>query len=253
MVSNLQQYRESHQPSSLPEYTLDEWLASLDWKQGEHFIIMGPTGTGKTTVVHPILDRREYVIVMAVKHFDDTLDRFKNGHEYGRERYNIIKRWPPTYPRHRVVYWTKPKNLDKLSEQAKSIHKTLNTLYKQGGWTIVVDDAGYVTGTLGLGSAVGVLLNQGRSSYITMVLVVTRPSSVIAKVPKEALTQPRHKVLFKFENEDELKACAAIANISLYDMRRFQAMLETNPQKGFSDFLYAGKGRLCIVRNRKEF
>jgi energy-coupling factor transporter ATP-binding protein EcfA2 len=240
--------------TDIQEISAEQWLQEfrLFWNQGEHVVILGPTGTGKTHFAQPIVDIREYVCVLALKPRDETLERFRDGHKYGYERYKIIKKFPPDYGDNRVIYWEKPEGLHKLKEQSRRVHTALNTMYREGGWTIFIDEAGYLAGTLGLGQAVGVLLNQGRSSRISVVLCVTRPTSVIARVPKEAFSQPRHKLIFKYENADEMKAAAQVADMSQRELQNLQDQLETHYPKGYTDFIYIGKGKTYIVRNKGE-
>jgi hypothetical protein len=240
--------------TDIQEISKSNWLQEFrsSWNQGEHVVILGPTGTGKTYFAQPIVDIREYVCVLALKPRDETLERFMEGYKYGYERYKIIRKFPPEYGDNRVIYWEKPEGLDKLPEQSRRVHSALDRMYREGGWTIFIDEAGYLAGTLGLGKAVGVLLNQGRSSRISVVLCVTRPTSVIARVPKEAFSQPRHKLIFKYENADELKAAAQVADMSVRELQGYQERLETYHPKGYSDFLYVGKGKTYIVKNKGE-
>lgn len=238
---------------SWQEQNFDDWYQDLqsDWHQGEHVAIIGQTGTGKTTVAHRILDIRDYVCVLAIKREDDTLERFRTGEQYGRDSYRVIRSWPPDYPFRKVILWAKPKSLkrDDLQKQALAVHHALNRMYLSGGWCIYLDEAGYLAGVLGLSSAIGILLNQGRSAHISVVATMTRPSSVVARIPRESLTQVRHHLVFKYTDDREMKSCAEIVGLSLQSMRIFQKLLTTNPQKGFSDFLYVGKGKIIIVRN----
>lgn len=242
------------QQTGIPEVTRSEWLALFEqsWSQGEHVVILGPTGTGKTFFAQPIVDLRDFVCVIAVKPRDETLERFRKGEKYGHKRYTIIKKWPPVFGIYKVIYWEKPKGLHQLKEQAQRIHKALNEMYREGRWCIYIDEGGYLAGTLGLGQAIGVLLNQGRSSGISVVLCVTRPTSVIARVPKEAFSQPRHKLIFKYENRDEMKAAAQVADLDLKTLEKYMDALETYHPQGYTDFLYVGKGKTVIVRNRDK-
>lgn len=237
-----------------PEIEMDSWFLEFkrNWRQGEHVSIIGGTGTGKTTVAHQILDCRTFVCVLAVKRRDDTLDRFRNGHKYGRSHYTIIKKWPPDYPARKIVLWVKPESITDAKQQAEKLHAALNEMYLQGGWCIYFDEAGLIAGYLGLAKALGVLLNQGRSAGISVVATMTRPTSMVAQVPKETLNQPRHKLIFKYENEDEIKACAAIANINWKHMAFMQEQLAFHGNKRFSDFLSISQGTIKIVRNTGE-
>jgi energy-coupling factor transporter ATP-binding protein EcfA2 len=224
-----------------------EWTPSLE--QGEHVAIIGPTGTGKTTIAAELLDQREYVCVLAVKRHDDTLEIFTNKH------YTTIANWPPLYGRKRVVYWPKPSSIQDGTSQSDKLYVALNAMYLSGGWCIYFDEAGYVAGYLGLGQALGILLNQGRSSSISVVATMTRPSSVIAKVPKEALNQPRHKLIFKYDNEDEIKTCARIADIPVATMREYMQQLRYHlgyRNNRYSDFLYLNQGDIVLIENSKE-
>src|SRR3954452_15677764 len=42
------------------------------WRQGEHVTLIGPTGSGKTTLTNAILDKRAYILFFSTKQRDDT-------------------------------------------------------------------------------------------------------------------------------------------------------------------------------------
>lgn len=239
---------------SLREIDIDTWYQEMPgrWAQGEHITLMGPTGTGKTTVAQRLLDAREYVCVLAVKEHDDTLKRFLLGHEYGRERYWLIRKWPPDFPHHRVVFWPKPKAINDEKEQSELLWTALNAMYLSGGWCVYFDEAGYISGTLGLGKALAILLNQGRSSYISVVATVTRPKSMVARVPVEAMSQARHHLIFRYSDYEEQKTCARIVGVSPLLMQQYQARLEYHRAKNgteYSDFLYFRGRDVTLVKN----
>lgn len=242
--------------ASIPELDETAFLTQFEatWQQGEHILLCGPTGSGKTTTSDILLDVRDYVVVIAIKKRDDTLARFSAKMRHGRDHYTVIKKWPPPYHLHKVILWIKPESLTGARDkQREEIVKALNAMYEAGGWTIYLDDAGYITGELGLGRAVGNLLNLGRSDFITAMIGIQRPTSVVARVPKEALTQPRHKLIYKYTNEDEMKVLAYLGGISHRNMVQLQQSLEyhTAPTGNrFSDFLYVGEDKIYIVRTQ---
>src|SRR5947207_10617668 len=122
----------SSSPVEIKEETTESWYSTFkeEWHEGEHVAIIGPTGTGKTTIEHRILDIRTNVCVLAIKREDDTLQRFKDGHKYGRDRYRVISSWPPDYPFRKIIYWKKPKSLhaDDVREQSKAVYNALNKM-----------------------------------------------------------------------------------------------------------------------------
>lgn len=128
------------------------------------------------------------------------------------------------------------------------VFTALNAIYKAGGWCLFVDDAGHVGGLLKLYEALGVLLSEGRSSYLSIVTGMVRPHSVVGRIPLEVLNQIRHAIIFKYTNSDEIKACAIVAGISYADMVYYMSELDTYPD-GHSDFLYVGKDCLILVHN----
>lgn len=228
----------------LEEVAVGQWYAFMAeaWRQGEHAAIIGPTGSGKTTIAQMLLELRTYVVVLAVKRTDETLEAFKRG-EHGFSRYKVIEKWPPKYPDTRVILWAKPKELGITNEQREKLKKAIDKMYLVGGWTEFWDDAGYITGYLGMGQELGILLNQGRSDALTVVVAMTQPKSMVARLPSETFKQCRHQLIFKFENVVELKAIAEIAGIDWRKLKNMSAEL------GDHDFIYKGKGQVVLVRN----
>jgi len=211
-----------------------------NWQQGEHIAIIGPTGSGKTTVAKDIVSIRDYAVMFAVKKFDDTIDLFK------RAGFKIIKKWPPDFRQKKVILWVKPEDLGSLASQAETLQTALNQIYISGGWCTYFDEAGYIAGHLHLGNELGVLLNQGRSSYISVVCAMTRPRSMTARIPAETLNQCRHLLIFRYTDEREIKTIAEISGISYRNMLELQDRLEKH------DFLYVGKGRTFSVANTRK-
>lgn len=219
----------------VPTVTLAQWLQDmrLSWKQGEHIALIGPTGSGKTTLARSLLPIRDYVVVIAVKRHDDTLD------SYPKQGYRVITKWPPEYTQRHVVFWTRPKTLGDLLKQREQVIAALESLYLAGGWCVYFDDLSYVCDQLRIKTPVVTFLNQGRSSGISAVSSCTRPR----KVPLEAFNQTRHVVVFRFTDRVEVWRCAEIAGVSHHAMEVLMSSLRGN------DFLAFSHGSVAIVRN----
>lgn len=240
----------------LIEMSIDSWYESFRvmWKQSQHVALQGPTGVGKSRLAHRLLEIREWVCVLAIKRKDDTLERFRDGPRYGYSRYKVVHSWPPDYGYQKVVLWEKPKSLDAadLARQAKAVHRALNRMYIEGGWCIYFDEAGYISSTLGLANALGVLLNQGRSAYLSIVASMTRPSSVVARIPRETFTQVKHHIIFKYTDRREMKSAAEISGLDFSTMQAYQEKLQVHGDARYSDFLHVDNGTVTLVRNNSK-
>ena len=217
------------------------------WQQGEHVALLGPTGSGKTYTARDILAVRAYVIVLAVKRQDDTLRHFTRG----EPRYIRTKKWPVNYDTNRAVIVLQPESLSDTT-QAIKVYKVLNDIFLEGGWCIYLDDTGYLTGTLRLKRQITVLLNQGRSSGISVVTAATQPNSVAANIPSETLRQVRHVLMWRFEDEASIDACAKIVGMSKRALIGYMAQLQVYDDSS-TDFLAYRRGYgLVLVRQERN-
>jgi hypothetical protein len=170
----------------------------------------------------------------------------------GMPKYHKFKTWP--IPPHitRAVIWLKPEHLgEEVMEQARAVHHVLDEIYRIGNWCIYIDDTGYVTGTLKRTQDITVLLNQARSSLISVVAAATQPTSVAARLPSETMRQVRHYIIFKYRGDDTIKALANITGIPRGEMEYALGQLREYPNKTSitTDFLSITNGRISIVRN----
>jgi hypothetical protein len=227
------------------------WRAAFArvWQQGEHIALLGQTGSGKTYTARDLLHIRDYVMVLAVKRHDDVLQQFARA-SAGAPKYHKLKQWPPDYYVDKGLFVVRPESLAD-STQASKVYEVLNGVFKQGSWCLFVDDTGYVTGTLGLKRAITVLLNQGRSSGISVVTAATQVTSVAANIPSETLRQVRHVLMWRFESEADIEACARICGVA---KKRLAAALNALYvySDSSTDFLAYRRGYgLTVVRQER--
>jgi len=241
MASKLVEYTEA----DYKVVTLKEWLSFMrgEWYQGEHIAFLGPTGTGKTTLARALVQLRTYVVAIATKRNDDTLESFK------KERFTIIKKWPPHQWEKRVILWIKPTSLGKkdILSQREIISEALSDIYLAGGWCVFLDEAGYLSTTLGQGMSIGMLMSQARSAGLSIVCGVQRPHSIAGQIPLEILNQAKHHIFFKYEDRREIKSCAEIAGISYEFMIYLMSQLAIHEMRN-TDFLYVGNGHIMLVK-----
>jgi len=153
------------------------------WQIGEHIAVVGDTGTGKTYLVSKLTELREYVVIFRTKADDikfpgfvkartvDALDNFRHT--------RILLE--PTH-----------------GQQMRQGYELFTRVYKQGGWTVVIDEEWFVEARLHLTEYVETLLTQGRSGKLSVVVGMQRP----ARISRFVISQCTHLFSFRVEGRD---------------------------------------------------
>lgn len=154
------------------------------WKQGEHVIVSGATGSGKTLVGRYISDirlqRGGHVVVFVCKlKPDETItEEFK-----GWTRWTKWKKRPSPKDT-RILLWpdtSKAKTLQEALQIQKDVFRdALDELGKEGKWTVVFDEGLYMCDPrfVNMAQELAMLHALGRSSKLTIVTMMQRPSHV---------------------------------------------------------------------------
>lgn len=169
-----------------------EFAARMQWRQGEHVSLIGPTGGGKTTLALSLLKARTYCAVLGCKPDDDVLP------ELTRHGYKRTEELPERGDPPRVLVWpaySRPKN-----DRRNVLGRTLTQAFRAGGWTVVADEVSYLTRRLRLEEPLLDLWEQGRSNRCSFVAATQRP----AWVPKAIYSQATHLFLWRTNDADDL-------------------------------------------------
>lgn len=212
----------------------DRFIAErFRWEQGEHVTLIGPTGMGKTTLALAIVEARAYVLALATKPKDATMDKLVR-----RRTWRLVKRWDrmprvlrgPT----RIVFWPVYRTPDDEPAQAVQIAQAMRGTFTQGGWCVMVDELWYLEKKLGLSRLVETFYTQGRSIGLSVLAGTQRP----AHVTLLAYDQATHLFLWGDSDERNLKRIGGLNGLKSQTVRDIVASLPPH------DVLY------CNLRTR---
>lgn len=178
-------------------------IEELHWRAGEHFALIGPTGQGKTTMLLNLLPLHPYVTVFATKPRDKTMDSLV------ASGYLRLDRWQSLDPRQfpRRVLWPDATRIDAASHQQEVFHNAFGAIYREGGWTVAIDETWYMANELKLGHDIKVYLLQARSLDISLLCATQRPASI----PVEIYDQSTHLMFWRDNDESNLKRISGIS------------------------------------------
>lgn len=250
MATRAFEIRQRPPDESAPVLEWDDFLTyALDWKQDQHLAAVGPTGQGKSTTIHGLLDAyRSYVAYLATKIKDDTLKAYIDKGGYVR-----TADWPMTRgrgPFRRVVpvadaprrlVWPDATALDSEAEQKRVFRAALRDIYVQGGWTTVWDDFWYLSVLLGLEKDAKKFLYNARSNDIPFVLGAQRPAG---NRLVEIFDQADHILFFRDNDEANLRRIGGVGWLSSDLIRGHVANLEQ------FQFLYCNTRSGWMYRSR---
>lgn len=184
-----------------------EFTRRFRWNQGEHVAVMAPTGAGKTTLIREILPIRKHVIFLGTKKNDKLYTQLQRDGYERVESFHEIKPWM-----NRVILW--PKHTDSIdatvAKQRARFRTAFDGVARQGGWTVVADEAKYMAQLLKLESSLTFLQEQLRSNHGTNVSGAQRPFWL----PRSVLSSATHVFLWKTTDADDLKRLADIGGIN---------------------------------------
>jgi energy-coupling factor transporter ATP-binding protein EcfA2 len=211
------------------------------WKIGDHVMVIGDTGTGKSTLLAKgILPLREYVVVFLTKKdprdtnlWESAGYRFiRHAKDIDDERYSRFVLQP------------------RYSEQTLEGWRLFEKVYRQGRWTIVVDEF-FLATKIGLGDQIDRLHTQGRSDAITVVVGQQRPVAT----SRFAISQSTHVFTFAVEGRDaDTLAEAATPRFLPLISERWRAQsshraeAERVPMLRSHEFAYYHRGNRVLAR-----
>lgn len=216
--------------------TYQQWLESFkrQWEPGQHVLLVGHTGSGKTVAAEDMLLLRKYVVVVATKAKDKSLDAYKG--------FAKLDEWPPAWNQKKILFWKKPKALGDFASQQIAIYKLLNDVYQHGGWTVYFDDLVFLTGTLRLKEPVRMFYTQVRSQGVSIVSSLQRPFWA----PLEAVSQSTYALVFAVHDEHDIHRLSEGLSVG------YRELLASIKELGPFEFIFLRTGKQPVKVSKKE-
>lgn len=209
------------------------------WNQGEHVMVNGPTGVGKSTLISRIMPARTYVVVFVTKVHDDTI----SGQFKGFER---IERWPPKATQDKVLLWPKAKKRNDIREiarvQRSTFQDAMGRIFYERNWCVVFDEQQIICKDLGLEVENKMFQQQGRSSGLSVVNGNQRPTFI----PLVTMSGSTHYFLWQNTLKADLSRLSDIGGIDKQKLEK--AMLTL----GKYEFLYVNSRSGVTARSQVQ-
>lgn len=178
-----------------------------EWQPGEHWTLLGPTGTGKTHAALTIASLSAYTLVIVTKRRDPLVDELlAKGYRIVRNlREDVIwtESGEPLYPR--LIFWPqapeKATARQRVGVQAGEIRKALDWADRTGGWTVVIDELMWAANNLKLENELESLYFQARTQGVSVIGAAQRPR----QVPLLALNQSTYLLIWQTSDKQDIE------------------------------------------------
>lgn len=157
-----------------------EFLAN--WGQGQHLVLIGKTGRGKTTFAVDAMEGRHELRGANVCSFV-TKDQDETSAKLLKEGWARIAEWPPTYAQRggrtgtaKVILWPPYTRASTYARKVRPVFlDALDEILYEKNWTVYLDEASYMVESLSLRKSMDELFTQSRSNGITLIAGSQRP------------------------------------------------------------------------------
>lgn len=156
---------------------------------------------------------RQFVIAVGTKMRDPEMDAYLS------EGYTRVTTWPPPSKALRplddgsirLVLWPKIRTRADLRGHRSVYASCLDYCLVEGGWTVVADEGLWLSDRAGLNLAdhLSTLAYTGRSSGVTLMMLVQRPRGV----PIHTWTNASHGFLWHMGNVDDVRELASLGTV----------------------------------------
>jgi type IV secretory pathway VirB4 component len=187
----------------------------FNWAQGEHVVIVGPTGVGKSTVIKDLLlPKRKANLFFGTKIKDPLYDELLQKRGYHRvDSLSEVRPWHKDKDgKLKVLLWPhKGKNIaETMGIQKVAFGEAMNDIAThERPWTLILDEGKYLAEQLHLSKEISYCIEQFRTIDGTIVCGAQRP----AWIPPSVMANSSWGILYKSTNRDDAQKLADMGGL----------------------------------------
>lgn len=187
-------------------------------EQAQHVTILGPTGTGKSTLAMTIARERPYVAALCAKPRDKWMrGMLREGGYVGPA--SVLPE--AGAGRRRVFIWPRNRNEGDWPEMRRQYLAAFDRAYDVGVWHLLVDEAHFMAESLGLARKIKGAYQMGRSNGHGVILCAQRP----AWLPRDIYSSADHLMLYGTNDSVDLKSISGLNGVNDRTVRDVVATL----------------------------
>lgn len=197
---------------SIAEEPFDQWWprfrreyrATRD--NAQHVTVLGPTGTGKSTLAMTVAQLRPYVAVLCAKPRDAHMKSMLRAGGYRK-----VDRLPEAGSGiRRCFIWPPNTGIESHPQLARAFADAYAHAYRVGVWHLLVDEGHFQADTLRLGDRIRGAYQMGRSNGHGIILAAQRP----AWLPRDIYSSADHLMIFGTNDSADLKSISGLNGVN---------------------------------------